>query len=43
MPEFVKHRRFSDEMVRRYLDNYYVFDPVLRLIGGASGGSASCR
>src|SRR3569832_2445923 len=26
-PEFVKHRRFSDEMVRRYLDNYYVFDP----------------
>ncbi|WP_315927066.1 LuxR family transcriptional regulator [Mesorhizobium sp. SP-1A] len=27
MPEFVKHRRFSDEMVRRYLENYYVFDP----------------
>jgi DNA-binding CsgD family transcriptional regulator len=27
VPEFVKHRRFSDEMVRRYLDNYYVFDP----------------
>lgn len=26
-PEFVKHRRFSDEMVRRYLDDYYVFDP----------------
>ncbi len=26
-PEFVKHRRFSDEMVRRYLDSYYVFDP----------------
>ncbi|CDX12781.1 hypothetical protein MPLSOD_10057 [Mesorhizobium sp. SOD10] len=26
-PEFVKHRRLSDEMVRRYLDNYYVFDP----------------
>lgn len=26
-PEFIKHRRFSDEMVRRYLDNYYVFDP----------------
>ncbi|BCG76721.1 helix-turn-helix transcriptional regulator [Mesorhizobium sp. 113-3-3] len=26
-PEFVKHRRFSDEMVKRYLDNYYVFDP----------------
>lgn len=26
-PEFVKHRRFSDEMVRRYLDNYYVYDP----------------
>lgn len=27
MPEFVKHRRFSDEMVRRYLADYYVFDP----------------
>lgn len=27
MPEFVKHRRFSDEMVRAYLENYYVFDP----------------
>lgn len=27
MPEFVKHRRFSDEMVRRYLTDYYVFDP----------------
>lgn len=27
MPEFVKHRRFSDEMVRRYLESYYVFDP----------------
>jgi len=27
MPEFVKHRRFSDEMVRRYLENYYAFDP----------------
>ncbi len=26
-PEFVKHRRFSDEMVRRYLASYYVFDP----------------
>jgi DNA-binding CsgD family transcriptional regulator len=26
-PEFVKHRRFSDEMVRRYLENYYVYDP----------------
>ncbi len=26
-PEFVKHRRFSDEMVRRYLDSYYVVDP----------------
>lgn len=26
-PEFVKHRRFSDEMVTRYLDSYYVFDP----------------
>ena len=27
MPEFVKHRRFSDEMVRRYLASYYIFDP----------------
>jgi len=27
MPEFVKHRRFSDEMVQRYLADYYVFDP----------------
>lgn len=27
MPEFVKHRRFSDAMVRHYLENYYVFDP----------------
>ena len=26
-PEFVKHRRFSDEMVQRYLASYYVFDP----------------
>ena len=26
-PEFVKHRRFSDEMVRKYLDSYYVYDP----------------
>lgn len=26
-PEFVKHRRYSDEMVGRYLDTYYVFDP----------------
>ncbi len=27
IPEFVKHRRFSDEMVERYLSTYYVFDP----------------
>jgi DNA-binding CsgD family transcriptional regulator len=27
MPEFVKHRHFSDEMVRSYLASYYVFDP----------------
>lgn len=27
MPEFVKHRRFSDAMVERYLASYYVFDP----------------
>jgi DNA-binding CsgD family transcriptional regulator len=26
-PEFVKHRRFSDALVRRYLENYAVFDP----------------
>lgn len=26
-PEFVKHRRFSDTMVRRYLEHYYVYDP----------------
>jgi DNA-binding CsgD family transcriptional regulator len=26
-PEFVKHRGYSDEMVARYLDTYYVFDP----------------
>jgi DNA-binding CsgD family transcriptional regulator len=26
-PEFVKHRRFSDEMVRQYLESYYVYDP----------------
>ena len=26
-PEFVKHRRYSDAMVARYLETYYVFDP----------------
>lgn len=26
-PEFVKHRRFSEEMVERYLSDYYVYDP----------------
>lgn len=26
-PEFVKHRRFSDDMVSKYLDSYYVYDP----------------
>lgn len=26
-PEFVKHRGFSDHLVRSYLANYYVFDP----------------
>ena len=30
-PEFVKHRRFSDEMVGRYLGGYYVFDPFYAL------------
>lgn len=26
-PEFIRHRRFSDEMVQRYLSTYYVYDP----------------
>jgi DNA-binding CsgD family transcriptional regulator len=26
-PEFIKHRQFSDAMVRHYLDRYYVYDP----------------
>lgn len=26
-PQFVKHRRFSDAMVERYLASYYAFDP----------------
>lgn len=26
-PEFVKHRQFSDLLVRQYLETYYVFDP----------------
>jgi DNA-binding CsgD family transcriptional regulator len=26
-PEFVSHRNFSDQMVRKYLDIYYVYDP----------------
>ena len=26
-PEFVSHRNFSDQMVRKYLDVYYVYDP----------------
>jgi DNA-binding CsgD family transcriptional regulator len=26
-PEFISHRKFSDEMVRKYLDIYYVYDP----------------
>ncbi len=26
-PEFVSHRNFSDLMVRKYLDIYYVYDP----------------
>jgi DNA-binding CsgD family transcriptional regulator len=26
-PEFVSHRNFSDAMVRKYLDVYYVYDP----------------
>lgn len=31
MPEFVKHRRYSDAMVRRYLESYYVYDPFYAL------------
>lgn len=30
-PEFVKHRRFSDAMARRYLQDYYVYDPFYAL------------
>lgn len=26
-PEFVSHRNYSDVMVRKYLDTYYVYDP----------------
>lgn len=26
-PEFVSHRKFSDEMVRKYLEVYYIHDP----------------
>jgi DNA-binding CsgD family transcriptional regulator len=26
-PEFVSHRNYSDEMVRKYLEVYYVYDP----------------
>lgn len=26
-PEFVSHRNYSDAMVRKYLDTYYVYDP----------------
>lgn len=26
-PEFVSHRNFSDRLVRKYLDSYYVHDP----------------
>lgn len=26
-PEFVSHRNFSDELVRKYLDVYYIYDP----------------
>ena len=25
-PEFVSHRNYSDAMVRKYLDTYYVYD-----------------
>ena len=30
-PEFVRHRRFSDAMARRYLQEYYVYDPFYAL------------
>jgi DNA-binding CsgD family transcriptional regulator len=29
-PEFVLHRNFSEEMVRKYLDIYYVYDPFYK-------------
>jgi len=31
VPEFVKHRQFSDAMARRYLQDYYVYDPFYAL------------
>lgn len=50
-PEFVMHRGYSDEMVARYLDTYYVFDPFyaywrrerrpgIVLLNGLAGGEA---
>ena len=33
-PEFVSYRNYSSEMVRKYLDTYYVHDQI---------GRASCR
>lgn len=30
-PEFVTHRGFSDTMARRYLNDYYVYDPFYAL------------
>lgn len=29
-PEFVSHRNYSDEMVKRYLEAYYPYDPFYR-------------
>ena len=41
-PEFVSHRNFSDAMVRKYLDIYYVYDPSMP-IGENTKSPASVR
>ncbi len=43
VPEFVKHRRFSDAMVRALSRELLRLRSVLRCAGGASGGWASYR
>jgi DNA-binding CsgD family transcriptional regulator len=54
-PEFVKHRHYSEAMVERYLETYYVFDPfyaywrqhrrtgIVPLRGLANGGAKRGR